>query len=343
MSPTAAHQESTTAPLTIKKKPPTSPSIDGMLSPNGHPSPGPSLSLNTSRPSTPKPSLKVNLAAISTAPPTDYSYYGGGNPMNPTSAPAPEEPTIRPDLATCIPAAPERKAEPLTDIKDLIGSFSRLSDSSASAQSSASGSDPESSPPDVSRLTYSDADLEEIARLGEGAGGAVHTVKDKRNGQIMARKTITTRGAPMQQLLRELSFSSSAVHRNIIPFYGAYMSPSTSEVKILMELCEGGSLEAIGKRIKERGGIIGEKIAGRIAEGVSQSPSYPPSPLIDYFSRSSKVSRICTAEKLSIETSNHQTSFSPGKVSSYYATLVSLASSRVLSLVLLLEPAFTWP
>jgi hypothetical protein len=139
--------------------------------------------------------------------------------------------------------------------------------------SSAFGSDSESSPPDVPRLTYSDADLEEISLLGEGTDAVVHKVKDKRNGQIMARKTIPTRGTPINQLLHELCLSSSAVrvHRNIISFYGTYTTPSSGEVKILMEFCEGGSLEAVGKRIKERGGIVGELIAGHIAEGVSHS------------------------------------------------------------------------
>jgi mitogen-activated protein kinase kinase len=111
--------------------------------------------------------------------------------------------------------------------------------------------------------------LEEIDRLGEGGGGAVEKVKDKRTRMIMARKTITTREAPMKQLLRELQIMSSTEHVNIIAFYGAYMTPSHSELKILMEFAEGGSLEAIGKRIRERGAIVGEKIAGRIAEGVS--------------------------------------------------------------------------
>jgi mitogen-activated protein kinase kinase len=111
--------------------------------------------------------------------------------------------------------------------------------------------------------------LEEIDRLGEGAGGAVHKVKDKATGTVMARKTITTREAPMRQLLRELHVMSTTKHVNIIAFYGAYMSPSQSEVKILMEFGEGGSLEAVAKRIRDRGAIVGEKIAGRIGEGVS--------------------------------------------------------------------------
>lgn len=116
---------------------------------------------------------------------------------------------------------------------------------------------------------WSDAMLEEVARLGEGAGGAVHHVRDKKSGLFMARKTITTREAPMKQLLRELDIISSTAHPNIVLFYGAYMSPSSSEVKILMEYCPGGSLESIGKRVAERGGRVGEKVAGRLAEGVS--------------------------------------------------------------------------
>ncbi|KAF9263353.1 Pkinase-domain-containing protein [Marasmius fiardii PR-910] len=122
--------------------------------------------------------------------------------------------------------------------------------------------------------TWSNEVLEEISRLGEGASGAVHKVRDKRSGTIMARKTITTRSAPTKQLLRELSIMAKTKHVNIIRFHGAFMSPSSSEVMILMEYGEGGSLEAIGKRIKEIGAVVGEKIAGRISEGVLQGLAY---------------------------------------------------------------------
>ncbi|KAI0320916.1 kinase-like protein [Amylostereum chailletii] len=121
---------------------------------------------------------------------------------------------------------------------------------------------------------WSDDVFEEIARLGEGAGGAVHEVKDKRTGLVMARKTIPTREAPMKQLLRELGIITAISHVNIIHFYGAYMSPSSSEVKVVMEVCEGKSLEAVGRRIKERGARVGEKVAGRLAEGVLQGLAY---------------------------------------------------------------------
>ncbi|KDR73018.1 hypothetical protein GALMADRAFT_73382 [Galerina marginata CBS 339.88] len=121
---------------------------------------------------------------------------------------------------------------------------------------------------------FNDEQLEVLARLGEGAGGAVHKVQDKRDGMIYARKTITTRETSMRQVVRELNIISTTSHVNIVQCFGAYMSPSSSEVKIVMEYCEGGSLEAVGKKIKERGAVVGEKIAGRIAEGVFQGLAY---------------------------------------------------------------------
>ena len=104
--------------------------------------------------------------------------------------------------------------------------------------------------------------------LGEGAGGTVYKVRDKRTGLIMARKAITTLEAPIKQLMQEIRIISSTSHVNIVHFYGAYISPSSSEVKILMDFCEGGSLESVGKRMRQIDGRVGEKVAGRLAEGV---------------------------------------------------------------------------
>lgn len=41
-----------------------------------------------------------------------------------------------------------------------------------------------------------------------------------------------------------------------------------------MEYCEGGSLDAIYRRIKERQGRTGEKVLGKVAEAVGDS-SHP--------------------------------------------------------------------
>lgn len=113
------------------------------------------------------------------------------------------------------------------------------------------------------------AAFEELSRLGEGASGAVYKVRERSTGFIMARKTISTLEAPMKQLLREFKIMSSIEHTNIIHFWGAYITPSSKEVNILMEFCEGGSLESVGKRLRMIGGRISERVAGRLAEGVS--------------------------------------------------------------------------
>lgn len=81
----------------------------------------------------------------------------------------------------------------------------------------------------------------------------------------------------MKYVLRELSIISTLEHTNITGFYGAYMSPSSSEVKVLMELCEGRSLEDAGLEIRRRQGRVGEKVAGRVAEGVRSQHRVNPS------------------------------------------------------------------
>src|SRR5258706_3172035 len=136
------------------------------------------------------------------------------------------------------------------------------------------------SPPNADGGTLDETDwteaenyLEDVERLGEGAGGEVFKVRDKRTNKILARKIIQARSTPKKQLVRELNALSTTKNENIIRFYGAYISPSSSEVKVIMELCEGGSLEAISERIKRLGNRASEKVVGKIGEGVCPFPT----------------------------------------------------------------------
>jgi len=142
------------------------------------------------------------------------------------------------------------------------------------------GSAVPTSPPSADGTTSDETDwteaenyLEDVGRLGEGAGGEVFKVRDKRTNKILARKIIQARSTPPKQLVRELNALSTTKNENIIRFYGAYISPSSSEVKVIMELCEGGSLEAISERIKRLGNRASEKVVGKIGEGVCTSPT----------------------------------------------------------------------
>ena len=290
---------------------------------NPYPSPAPSANLyppsarQRPRPLTPR----LNLGAIS-APKTNnngnsnssdhsldsdsptYSYYGGGPAPLQLSVDSVDQPTIRPSST-----GQNSREQPLDDISDLRRTINEISTEEVRTPSS------------YGQEEWSDEVLEDIQRLGEGAGGAVHKVRDRRTDLILARKTITTRETPPRQLLRELSFMRSTVHRNICHFYGAYISPSSSEVKVLMEVCEGGSLEAVGKRIKELGGRVGEKVAGRIAEGVRIFPlvqltpaNLPTAYLMLCYSRSSRALRIYTPKRSFTATSSLRISFSPRRV-----------------------------
>lgn len=262
-----------TSPLIIKK---SQKSLSPPIDPNAPParSPPSQLSLSIpgsrSRPTTPKPKIQLSIPlSVNGVSGHGGDYYGGPNGpsvLSPASE-AVDGATIRPPSSTTTTVPQATQKEPLADIKDMMTKLEIRQTPPSELPNPHPDDDVVSAP--AQALPWSDDVLEELSRLGEGAGGAVHKVRDKRTATVMARKTITTREAPMKQLLREVSIISSTEHINIIRFYGAYMSPSSSEVKIVMEFCEGGSLESVGKRIKELRGVVGEKVAGRIAEGVS--------------------------------------------------------------------------
>lgn len=52
------------------------------------------------------------------------------------------------------------------------------------------------------------------------------------------------------------------------------MDKSTGTISIAMEFCEGGSLDSIYKEVKKLGGRTGEKVLGKVAEGVLNGLTY---------------------------------------------------------------------
>ena len=111
----------------------------------------------------------------------------------------------------------------------------------------------------------SDNDFEELCRLGEGR---VHRVRHKQTGLILARKTISIPNVPNPQFARGLSVTADANHPNIIRFFGVYKSPGLHEIKVLIEFCDGRSLDDVRKQIVALDAVVGEKVYGRLAEGV---------------------------------------------------------------------------
>jgi mitogen-activated protein kinase kinase len=126
------------------------------------------------------------------------------------------------------------------------------------------------------RIASLEKRIVEIGSLGEGAGGAVTRCKLKGGNTVFALKVITTNPDPdvKKQILRELGFNKECASDHICKYYGAFVDPSTATISIAMEFCEGGSLDSIYKEVKRLGGRTGEKVLGKIAEGVLGGLTY---------------------------------------------------------------------
>ncbi|RQM04907.1 hypothetical protein DH86_00002693 [Scytalidium sp. 3C] len=77
-----------------------------------------------------------------------------------------------------------------------------------------------------------------------------------------------------RQIVRELGFNKDCASEHICRYYGAFVEPSTATISIAMEYCEGGSLDSIYREVKKLGGRTGEKVLGKIAEGVLNGLTY---------------------------------------------------------------------
>ncbi|SHO78204.1 Similar to S.cerevisiae protein MKK2 (MAPKK involved in the protein kinase C signaling pathway) [Malassezia sympodialis ATCC 42132] len=118
--------------------------------------------------------------------------------------------------------------------------------------------------------------LEVICSLGEGASGEVAKACIKTTGQIIARKTITTSPDPTihRQLLRELNINKNCHSPYIVQYFGAFFEPESASITICMEYCKAGSMDSIYRRVKGRGGRVGEKVLAKLAESILKGLEY---------------------------------------------------------------------
>lgn len=77
-----------------------------------------------------------------------------------------------------------------------------------------------------------------------------------------------------KQIVRELEFNKSCASDHICRYYGAFEDESSGQISIVMEFCEGGSLDSIYREVKKLGGRTGEKVLGKVAQGVLNGLTY---------------------------------------------------------------------
>jgi len=96
------------------------------------------------------------------------------------------------------------------------------------------------------------------------------------NSSLTSCQIITTNPDPAikKQILRETKFNKYCTSEHICRYYGAFEDPATATISIAMEFCEGGSLDSIYREVKKLGGRTGEKVLGKIAEGVLNGLTY---------------------------------------------------------------------
>ncbi|RYP31808.1 hypothetical protein DL767_005539 [Monosporascus sp. MG133] len=80
--------------------------------------------------------------------------------------------------------------------------------------------------------------------------------------------------ASLESRIVELGGLGEGAGGAVTRYYGAFVDPSTATISIAMEFCEGGSLDSIYKEVKRLGGRTGEKVLGKIAEGVLGGLTY---------------------------------------------------------------------
>ncbi|KJA18934.1 hypothetical protein HYPSUDRAFT_144382 [Hypholoma sublateritium FD-334 SS-4] len=118
---------------------------------------------------------------------------------------------------------------------------------------------------------FSDAAFQDVALLGKSSTRVMYKVRHTLTGAVYACKTVTPREMQVNQLRQALRPLRALKHVNLVRCLGIYDGEyGEGDLKVVLEYHTGGNLGAIASRIKQAGGMIEEKVIGRITEGILQ-------------------------------------------------------------------------
>ncbi|KAG6809234.1 hypothetical protein H0H92_001059 [Tricholoma furcatifolium] len=114
------------------------------------------------------------------------------------------------------------------------------------------------------------ADLKNLAELGQGNGGSVMKVEHVPSGTVMAKKIVLIDAKPSirKQILRELQIMHSCKSPYIISTYGAFLSEPN--ICICMEFMDKGSFDGICKSV----GAVDMRVVRQLAYAVLEGLMY---------------------------------------------------------------------
>ncbi|KAG8908417.1 Protein kinase C signaling pathway involved MAPKK protein [Tulasnella sp. 403] len=206
----------------------------------------------------PKLSLTIPPADVNDGGEQRTVAYYDEPVLQPSPQPESTHQTTQPTAVEKKEATPEEKSAPSPDsLQVLVEHLQCLKEREVDA------------PP-----RWDDTTFQNVRKLGETSMRTVRLVMKKTSGKLMVTKTISpSPETPPRQLLKELAGLSQLIHPNIVACYGSYLSsaPFTgehSDVVLLMEACEGGSLETISKMVRRQGKRVGEPVIAKLALGI---------------------------------------------------------------------------
>ncbi|KAG9005978.1 Protein kinase C signaling pathway involved MAPKK protein [Tulasnella sp. JGI-2019a] len=261
----------------------------------------------------PKLGLKLGLAIPEAGGRTDpdaavESYYGA----LPSTDPPPSKPTLQlqQNLATPLtePFSAETLRPQVATIMPTSNGAVSTSNSVSDLQRAIDALQVKDPEKDTSQETiqYDNSMFDNIRRLGEGAGGAVYQVQQKSTGKMMAMKVRTRaslsavltyrdcflflRQSPLTRKPRLYNYGvnwssyqpayiliSLSFMGRIYPPHHLFhinMCADSADVVLLMEFCEGGSLETAAKKLREQKRRIGELVVAKLAESILKGLDY---------------------------------------------------------------------
>lgn len=281
---------SSKSPISLKKRPlpPPIPQLNISVSPSGTPATSTIPSAKSKRPPplVRPDELSASLQNISlNSDSNEHTPKSTTNSQTPSASHPNVSPYLRDDLndstdsyfSNILATYEDKSNSTNTSPQKQSPLVNNVTDTNPSLDTMLSQRDVDQLDESIWKYSNMRSQIVTLGILGEGAGGSVAKCRLKSGSKIFALKTINTLNTDpefQKQIFRELQFNRSFKSNYIVRYYGMFRDELNSSIYIAMEYMGGKSLDAVYKNLLSRGGRIGEKVLGKIAEDVLRGLSY---------------------------------------------------------------------